>query len=73
MRVLVLGGAGFIGRHVVAALMARGHEAIVGTRDPGRAARSPRKCVAASGGAHGSNDSPPPAAGTFCSRASKWS
>ena len=39
MRVLVLGGGGFIGRHVVAALMARGHEAIVGTRDPGRAAR----------------------------------
>lgn len=36
-RVLVLGGAGFIGRHVVAALLERGHEAIVGTRHPRRA------------------------------------
>ncbi|MGH8617023.1 MAG: NAD(P)H-binding protein [Burkholderiales bacterium] len=35
----MLGGAGFIGRHVVAALVARGHEAIVGTRDPARAGR----------------------------------
>ncbi|MGW3911625.1 NAD-dependent epimerase/dehydratase family protein [Streptomyces sp. NPDC005070] len=29
MRVLVTGGAGFIGRHIVAALRARGHEAVV--------------------------------------------
>ncbi len=34
--VLILGGAGFIGRHVVDALMARGHTVIVGTRHPQR-------------------------------------
>jgi uncharacterized protein YbjT (DUF2867 family) len=38
MRVLVLGGAGFIGRHAAAALAARGHEVVIGTRRPGRAA-----------------------------------
>lgn len=36
-RVLVLGGAGFIGRHVVAALLERGHEVVIGTRHPRRA------------------------------------
>lgn len=35
-RVLVLGGTGFIGRHVVAALRARGCRVAVGTRHPGR-------------------------------------
>jgi len=39
MRVLVLGGTGFIGRHVAAALAARGHEVCIGTRHPARAAR----------------------------------
>ena len=39
MRVLVLGGAGFIGRHAVAALLGRQHEVIVGSRYPERAAR----------------------------------
>ena len=39
MRVLVLGGTGFIGRHVAAALLARGHEVCIGTRHPARAAR----------------------------------
>lgn len=39
MRVLVLGGTGFIGRHAVLALLARGHRVIVGTRSPQRAAR----------------------------------
>src|SRR4051812_34545472 len=34
MRVLVLGGSGFLGRHVVAAVDARGHDAIVGSREP---------------------------------------
>lgn len=34
--VLVLGGAGFIGRHVVDALVARGRDVIVGTRHPRR-------------------------------------
>ncbi len=39
MRVLVLGGTGFIGRHVAAALAARGHQVSIGTRQPARAAR----------------------------------
>jgi NADH dehydrogenase len=38
MRVLVLGGAGFIGRHAVAALLGRQHEVIVGSRYPERSA-----------------------------------
>lgn len=37
MRVLVLGGSGFLGRHVVAGLLARGHAVVVGSRDPRRA------------------------------------
>jgi len=37
--ILVLGGAGFIGRHVAAALAARGHVVVIGTRRPRRAAR----------------------------------
>jgi uncharacterized protein YbjT (DUF2867 family) len=32
--VLILGGAGFIGRHVVDAVVARGHSVVVGTRHP---------------------------------------
>jgi NADH dehydrogenase len=40
MRILVLGGTGFIGRHVVAALKQRGHAVVVGSRHP---ARSPDK------------------------------
>ena len=36
-RVLILGGAGFIGRHAWAALRARGHETVIGTRRPRRA------------------------------------
>ena len=39
MRVLVLGGAGFIGRHAVAALLDRGQAVIVGSRHPGRVSR----------------------------------
>ncbi len=39
MKVLVLGGAGFIGRHVVGALIAGGHSPVVGTRHPTRAGR----------------------------------
>src|SRR5262245_42486389 len=39
MRVLVLGGTGFIGRHVTAALAGRGHTVIIGTRHPARAGR----------------------------------
>ena len=34
MRVMVLGGSGFVGRHAAAALLARGHTVIVGTRHP---------------------------------------
>ncbi|MFF4312829.1 NAD-dependent epimerase/dehydratase family protein [Streptomyces sp. NPDC001507] len=43
MRVLVTGGAGFIGSHVVGALTARGHEAVVFDvrDDPGADVRSP--------------------------------
>ena len=39
MRVMVLGGSGFVGRHAVSALLARGHTVIIGTRCPRRAAR----------------------------------
>jgi len=39
MRVMVLGGTGFVGRHAACALLARGHSVIIGTRCPGRAAR----------------------------------
>ena len=37
--ILVLGGAGFIGRHVAAALGRRGHVVVIGTRRPRRAGR----------------------------------
>jgi len=37
MRVMVLGGTGFIGRHVAAALRSRGHAVVIGTRRPKRA------------------------------------
>lgn len=39
MKVLVLGGAGFIGRHVAEALAGRGHRVVVGSRHPWRAER----------------------------------
>ena len=39
MRVLVLGGAGFIGRHAVAALQVRGADLCIGSRHPERALR----------------------------------
>jgi len=39
MHVLVLGGAGFIGRHAVAALLERHHQVVIGSRYPERAAR----------------------------------
>ncbi len=39
MRVLVLGGAGFIGRHVASALASHGHAVIIGSRRPWGAAR----------------------------------
>ena len=41
MNLLVLGGTGFVGRHVVAALHRRGHAVTVGTRYPLRRARRP--------------------------------
>ena len=37
MQVLVLGGTGFVGRHAAAALRARGHSVLIGTRRPKRA------------------------------------
>src|SRR5262245_42713407 len=39
MQVLVLGGAGFIGRHAAAALASRGHTVVIGSRHPERVAR----------------------------------
>jgi NADH dehydrogenase len=39
MRVLVLGGSGFIGRQAAAALLERGHEVAIGTRFPERLER----------------------------------
>ena len=37
MKVLVLGGTGFVGRHAAAALRGRGHTVVIGTRNPKRA------------------------------------
>jgi uncharacterized protein YbjT (DUF2867 family) len=45
-RVLVLGGTGFIGRHVVAALHAAGVPVAIGSRHPARHAHSPRYAFA---------------------------
>ncbi|MFG2780104.1 NAD-dependent epimerase/dehydratase family protein [Streptomyces prunicolor] len=47
MRVLVTGGAGFIGSHVVEALTARGHEAVVFDLRDGRDVRSPQAVASA--------------------------
>ena len=44
MKVLVLGGAGFIGRSVVAALTARGIEVVIGTRRPSRRGLNASRC-----------------------------
>jgi uncharacterized protein YbjT (DUF2867 family) len=41
MNILVAGGTGFLGRHIVAALTAAGHEVAVLGRDPSRIARIP--------------------------------
>lgn len=40
LRILVLGGAGFIGRHAVAALHAAGAQVSIGSRDPARHRRT---------------------------------
>ncbi|MFY9317486.1 MAG: NAD(P)H-binding protein, partial [Burkholderiales bacterium] len=37
MKVLVLGGTGFVGRHAASTLRARGHTVLIGTRHPKRA------------------------------------
>lgn len=41
MKILVIGGAGFIGRHACRALLAAGHEVVIGTRFPERALAPP--------------------------------
>ena len=40
MKVMVLGGAGFIGRHAVAALLKQNYEVIVGSRNPKKIQKS---------------------------------
>lgn len=46
MRVLALGGAGFIGRHAVQALIRAGHTVIIGSRRPTRVSqRLPRQAA----------------------------
>ena len=45
MTTLVLGGAGFIGRHVAAALAKRGHSVVIGSRHPSRASRRLPTCL----------------------------
>ena len=47
MRVLVLGGTGFIGRHAAAALLRRGHQVRIATRHPRRARRALPPALAA--------------------------
>src|SRR5262245_46987850 len=37
MKVLILGGTGFVGRHAASALRARGHAVVIGTRAPRKA------------------------------------
>jgi NADH dehydrogenase len=39
MTILILGGTGFIGRHIATALAQRGHSIIIGSRHPSRAER----------------------------------
>ena len=45
MHVLILGGTGFVGRHVAAALMREGHEISVVSRSAGRGGNGPRRVV----------------------------
>ena len=68
MRVLVLGGAGFLGRHVVAALAARGHAVTIGSRD--RVAPARRVAAASRAAAPASKTSPARLPGARCSTAS---
>ncbi|MGQ0547508.1 MAG: NAD-dependent epimerase/dehydratase family protein [Betaproteobacteria bacterium] len=49
----IAGGSGFVGRHVCAALYARGHRVVVGSRHPRKAvptSSSTRSASCASGG-----------------------
>ena len=39
MKIVITGGTGFVGRHLINALVARAHEVTAFTRDPGRAPR----------------------------------
>lgn len=57
MKIVVTGATGFVGRPLVRALLARGHEVIAWTRDPARARiHLPALCAVESWDAHGATD-----------------
>src|SRR5260221_10168033 len=74
MTTLVLGGAGFIGRHVAAALAKRGHSVVIGSRHPARTrrgnlrARAPSRAGGARGGVRARRDPPGPRLGPWPTR-----
>ena len=59
-RVLVLGGTGFIGRHVVAALRERGCRVAIGTRHPARHRGERQQLLGLGQLGHGNPEGDPP-------------